>query len=267
MRVRHLNAATLCPRIGGRAFGGEGSLLSSGHFVCHCLVIETAQGLVVVDTGIGSAAIQEPALLGRGFTWLTGPTLRQEETLVHQLRALALDPADVRHVVLTHLDPDHAGALSDFPKATVHLMEPEYRAARTPTAREVPRYRWELFRHGPLFRTHVPAGETWKGFSCVQRIEGLPPELLLVPLYGHTRGHCGVAVQADDGWLLHAGDAYFAREDLDGPPSLARALFERLDCVDDEQRLANLERLRALHRDGSVRVFCSHDARELAAFG
>ncbi len=31
--------------------------------------------------------------------------------------------------------------------------------------------------------------------------------------------------------------------------------------------LAFMERLRALHRDGSVRVFCSHDARELAAFG
>ncbi len=29
----------------------------------------------------------------------------------------------------------------------------------------------------------------------------------LVPLFGHTRGHCGVAVRTEQGWLFHAGDA------------------------------------------------------------
>jgi glyoxylase-like metal-dependent hydrolase (beta-lactamase superfamily II) len=29
----------------------------------------------------------------------------------------------------------------------------------------------------------------------------------LVPLFGHTRGHCGVAVRTASGWLFHVGDA------------------------------------------------------------
>jgi hypothetical protein len=29
----------------------------------------------------------------------------------------------------------------------------------------------------------------------------------LIPLFGHARGHCGVAVQTESGWLFHVGDA------------------------------------------------------------
>lgn len=32
---------------------------------------------------------------------------------------------DVRHIVLTHLDFDHAGGLDDFPEATVHMLQIE----------------------------------------------------------------------------------------------------------------------------------------------
>jgi glyoxylase-like metal-dependent hydrolase (beta-lactamase superfamily II) len=37
----------------------------------------------------------------------------------HQVQRLGFDPRDVRHIVLTHLDFDHAGGLDDFPHATV----------------------------------------------------------------------------------------------------------------------------------------------------
>jgi hypothetical protein len=33
------------------------------------------------------------------------------------------------------------------------------------------------------------------------------PEMWLIPLFGHARGHCGVAVQTESGWLFHVGDA------------------------------------------------------------
>src|SRR3546814_2886084 len=58
-------------------------------------------------------------------------------------------------------------------------------------------------------------GERWFGFEAVRDLDGLPPEILLVPLPGHTWGHSGVAVQEDGGgWLLHAGDAYFYRGEV-----------------------------------------------------
>ena len=66
------------------------------------------------------------------------------------------------------------------------------------------------------------AGEPWFGFGRVRGLNGLPPEVLMVPLLGHPWGHAGVAVQGERGWLLMAGDACFpSREDRLGKPLLA----------------------------------------------
>ncbi|MGP3965322.1 hypothetical protein ACTWPT_56180 [Nonomuraea sp. 3N208] len=46
----------------------------------------------------------------------------------------------------------------------------------------------------------------------MRQLNGLPPEILLIPLAGHSRGHSGVAVDTGATWLLHAGDAYFFRD-------------------------------------------------------
>ena len=48
MRIHHLNGATLCP-VGRRLLLGR----PDGLLVCHCLLIETEQGLVLVDTALG----------------------------------------------------------------------------------------------------------------------------------------------------------------------------------------------------------------------
>ena len=67
MRVHHLNCGTICPPF-GRLTRGKGSLLSRGHMICHCLLIETNDGLVLVDTGIGLGDIASPReRLGAGF--------------------------------------------------------------------------------------------------------------------------------------------------------------------------------------------------------
>ena len=58
-------------------------------------------------------------------------------------------------------------------------------------------------------------GETWFGFSAVRAIPGTRDEVLLVPLPGHSRGHCGVAVRRADDWLLHCGDAYFHHSEVE----------------------------------------------------
>jgi glyoxylase-like metal-dependent hydrolase (beta-lactamase superfamily II) len=48
------------------------------------------------------------------------------------LRQLDIDPAQVEHLILTHLHWDHAGNLGLFPKATVHLQEAELRFCTGP---------------------------------------------------------------------------------------------------------------------------------------
>ena len=52
------------------------------------------------------------------------------------------------------------------------------------------------------WRTDAVAGESWMDMPAVRTLDGLPPEVLPIPLAGHTAGHCGVAVETGEGWLL-----------------------------------------------------------------
>jgi glyoxylase-like metal-dependent hydrolase (beta-lactamase superfamily II) len=88
---------------------GVGGLLAAAHIVCHCLLIEGADGLVLIDTGFGLDDIRNPRQLGRPFTAIVRPRLNVAEAAISQVRALGFDPHDVRHIITTHLDLDHAG--------------------------------------------------------------------------------------------------------------------------------------------------------------
>lgn len=92
---------------------------------------------------------------------------------------------------------------------------------------------------------------------------GFESEVLLVPLFGHTVDHCGVAVQYGDRWLLHVGDVYYLRVEVttdDHPVSTLAA--QRAD--DDAQRRSSLDQMRRLDRDhgGEIDLFGYHDPEE-----
>src|ERR1019366_2043807 len=57
----------------GFAPGGEGGLLAPTRLVCHCLLIEGAEGLVLIDTGFGLDDVGTPRQLGRLFTTICRP--------------------------------------------------------------------------------------------------------------------------------------------------------------------------------------------------
>jgi glyoxylase-like metal-dependent hydrolase (beta-lactamase superfamily II) len=268
MRVHHLNCGSLCPH-GARLIAGEGGLLARAHVVCHCLVVETGDGLVLVDTGFGTEDARNPGQLGAAFRLLMQPKPRLETTAVRQLEALGFAAADVRHIVATHLDLDHAGGLPDFPEAEVHVLAPELEAALRPSLRERTRYiggaHW---KHDPRWVPHEGSGgDDWLGFESVRILPGIDAEILLVPLLGHSRGHTGVALRRGERWLLHCGDAYFHHREIARPPSCPPMLrfFQRLTASDDGARRANQERLRELatrHGD-DVDLFCAHDRHQL----
>ena len=120
--------------------GGEGGPLAVHRLVCHCLLIEGADGLVLIDTGFGLDDVRRPRQLGLVFSTLVRPRLNASETAISQIRELGLDPHDVRNIITTHLDLDHAGGLPDFPDADVHLLGRELDAALKPSWRDKPRY-------------------------------------------------------------------------------------------------------------------------------
>ncbi len=265
MKVHHLNCGTMCP-VAAHWLNDE------SHLVCHCLLIETSEGLVLIETGFGLEDLRSPVQrLGWLSTKLLGAKFDEAETAIRQVEALGFSADDVRHIIPTHLDLDHAGGLSDFPKATVHTFATEYHAAMHPGWFDKTRYRSRQWAHQPKWEIYKLSGETWFDFSCVRQLKGLPPEILMVPLVGHSQGHCGIAIDSDKGWLFHCGDAYFHHNEVHTPEGVGTRLMELFQTVVQDNgtmRHYNQQRLRELaaEQQGKVHVFCSHDPSEFQAF-
>jgi len=265
--VRHLNCATMCP-VAGFLLGGRG--LGRGHMIAHCLLVETERdGLVLIDTGFGTRDVLGHTRLSRPFRQLVGPALDHAETAIAQIEALGHRAADLRHVVVTHLDVDHAGGLVDFPHAKVHLHAREHAAAMARTHfKERERYIASHWQHGPKWELYTADGDTWRGLPAVTRLRGLDADIGLLPMHGHTRGHSAVIVRARDRWLVHAGDAYFHHTSVDdsGRVPFGFAAFERAVQMDPAARRASLAALRQLrHSYQDVDLFSAHDPAEYEA--
>ena len=265
MRIHHLSCGSLCPH-GRRLINGDGGWLEKGHIVCHCLAIESGDGVVLVDTGFGMEDARRPRRLGPAFALMNADP-KPETTALRQLEALGFGAGDVRRIVVTHLDPDHSGGLPDFPQAEVHVLGTELDAALRPRLRDRPRYPDAHWKHGPRWVRHDSGGEEWLGFESVRILPDSGAEIALVPLFGHSLGHTGVAIRTGEGWLLHCGDAYFNHGEVEAPPSCPPGLrfFQNLNAADNRARKANQERLRELaarHGD-EVTLLCSHDPHEL----
>lgn len=258
-KVHHLNCASI-----------QGISVLGQHLVCHVLLMETSDaGLVLVDTGLGSADYQDiTSRLGWEFAKVYARALVDPSlAAIEQIKALGFDPRDVRHIVQTHLDLDHVGGLSDFPDALVHVHAAELDAAqRRAGFRGKRRYRPKMFAHNPKWRTYSATGESWYGFDAVRELDGLGDDLLMVPLFGHTHGHSGIAVNGPDGWLLSCGDAYFDAREVKLPQrqcGLGPELFQLLVTTERATRRVNQDRLRALNADHpEVTTFCGHNPFE-----
>jgi glyoxylase-like metal-dependent hydrolase (beta-lactamase superfamily II) len=224
---------------------------------CHCLLIEDPSGLVLVDTGIG---LRDSDRLSPELVEMAGFRFDPADTAASQIERLGFRPEDVHHVVLTHCDPDHAGGLSDFPGAEVHVSREELDALANGSWRYVP----AQFQHGPKWRPQGPSNERWFGLKARRLDLGIETEVLLVPLFGHTLGHCGVAVRDGDRWVVHAGDAYYLRVELETDDHPVSQLAANR-AEDDAARRASLQRLRRLHRDYPVEIeiLGYHDTTEL----
>ncbi|WP_235735689.1 MBL fold metallo-hydrolase [Nocardioides alcanivorans] len=259
--VHHLNCGTMRP---------VGARWASELVVAHVLLVERDDALLLVDTGFGTADLASPRRLGTPFVTMMRPELDEAETAVRQVEALGYAASDVRDIVVTHMDLDHVGGIGDFPDARIHVDLAELDAARNPSLRERSRYRNVQWSHGPRFVPHSTGGDRWFGFDSVRAVGD---DVLLVPLRGHSRGHCGVAVResvdGEDRWLLHAGDSHFFHGEIATPPHTRPGLtfFQKIMAADEKARRHNQARLAELATaHPEVRVFSAHDPADLTRF-
>ncbi|MBN2392930.1 MAG: MBL fold metallo-hydrolase [Anaerolineae bacterium] len=234
----------------------------------HCLLVDTGDGLALVDTGWGVRDCIAPSPVVRHFAGFVGCPRDVNETAIRQVESRGYDPAEVKHIFLTHLHLDHAGGLPDFPAATVHLLADELEASLHPRSlMEWYTYRPEHRAHSPRWQTHRVQGDQWFGFDCAPPVRVGETEFVLLPLTGHTRGHCGVAVRMNDQWLLHCGDSYGYYRQVDPVQPYTHPsgrLMELLTTTGFKMPRRHWVRIRKLlqtHRD-KVQTFCAHDARE-----
>jgi glyoxylase-like metal-dependent hydrolase (beta-lactamase superfamily II) len=110
MQVHHLNCGTISVW-GGVAIIGTGGLFKPAHGVIHCILAETDDGLLLIDTGFGTRDFIAPTPLNNWFITLSGSPRDQRETAVDQVRRLGYAPEDVRHIAVTHFHFDHVGGL------------------------------------------------------------------------------------------------------------------------------------------------------------
>jgi glyoxylase-like metal-dependent hydrolase (beta-lactamase superfamily II) len=190
----------------------------------YCLLVETNHGLVLVDTAMGLKDFSEPTPLMNWFLHSLRIKRDPETTAIRQIEKLGFTPKEVNHIVLTHMHLDHAGGLADFPWAKVHVHRREHYAAIHRQGRLAFGYLHTHWQHNPDWVLHDSTGDKWFGFDAFQIIEGIIPEIWMIPLPGHTQGHCGVAIQREGRWLLQAGDCSYPIRSGDRPKYLASLL-------------------------------------------
>jgi glyoxylase-like metal-dependent hydrolase (beta-lactamase superfamily II) len=265
MRVHHLNCGSFTPPL-------------VGEIVCHVLLCETDGGLVLVDTGLGLADYADPKRRVGPTRFLLKPVMDASLTALRQVEAMGHSAVDVTHIVLTHLDFDHTGGLSDFPAATVHTTADEHAAAITsPDFLDKRRYRPAQWAHRPAWQIHSGPGDVWRDGLTGHEVL---PGITLVPMPGHSRGHAAVAVDLSTGsppdkleerLLVHAGDAAFDASSFADATASGRPLtrvggmrfFEQVVGRDRAAIKRNHATLRRLDDTDGVSVFPAHDKRLL----
>jgi glyoxylase-like metal-dependent hydrolase (beta-lactamase superfamily II) len=201
----------------------------------HAFAIRTADGVVMVDTGLGSFAPVAP--------WA------ESVDRTEALATAGVDPGEVRHVVHTHLHADHAGGAvvegePTFPNAVHHVHPADWAHFGDPeriggfTARGPME---ELERRGTL--------------DLAEDDHAVAPGVRLVHAPGHTPGHRAVLLERGDERLLLTGDL------LHVPIQIARPELPGNHDVDAEVAARSRAVLVGEAREGGWRVAVSHFGR------
>lgn len=229
----------------------------------HCLLIRENDRLILVDTGIGLLDTRHPSQrIGDELIAMVGYRFDESLTAIRQIEKLGFDPAAVTDCIISHLDNDHIGGLADFPMATVHVGREEYDSYLSGNDR----YLTTPLLHHPTIKTYGQSDFRWYGLEARKVDLNMSLSLYFVPLFGHTLGHCGVAIDATDEQLLYVADSYYMRIELTGKDHPVNSLA-RMRAEDDGQRINSLDKIRQFaSRHPDIKFYGYHDMEEFSDF-
>lgn len=219
---------------------GRGERFILAEPVCAYL-LDTAQGWVLLDTGVDPDYANDPAERERYFLvngWAP-PVVRPPHLLERQLAELGLETSDIGHVILSHLHYDHCAGLARFADARISIQrrEHEWAFGGNPGA-------------GYLARDYAFADLDWDlRDGDWQAMPGLD----LIDTHGHTAGHQSAMITLPGGKAIllpfDAGDLAenFADEVLPG------------ECHDADAAAHALRRLNTMAAQHHAEMLLFHD--------
>ncbi len=223
-------------------------------------IIERPDGLVLIDTGWSRRTCafpdDDPGLAQR---LILGLSVKPEDALASQLISLGYAPADVRHVIATHLHSDHIGGAVDFDRARFHVSARECDAAASGLRGG---YSVGLDSFANIER-HSLDGPPALGFPFSKDLFG-DGTVLLLDGRGHTAGSTVVAVKMQEGWMLHAGDAAQRTGEYRADDAAPSSLYTRCMSWNLPEQRRTYGLLRAAESSMDARVVVSHDAELFA---
>jgi N-acyl homoserine lactone hydrolase len=214
------------------------------------VVVETSDGLVLLDTGINAAALADPQTLTEIYGADLHPWGPDGDPLKVALDRVGLAVSDIAVAAISHLHLDHSGGIGLLTDAGVPIAiqqaELDYGLARAAAGTE----RSVAF----LAEDYTRADICWRGLDGEAE---LAPGVSVISTPGHTPGHMSFRVE-----LPQTGTWIFAADAAD----LSENLFERIPCGsvaepdDAPKALASINLLMDEGERLDARVIPGHDS-------
>ena len=161
------------------------------------ILVRTPEHRIIIESGLGNKMTDKQKKIYR---------LRQDWSVLGDLKALGIGREDIDLVILTHYDFDHAGGVVmqepdgklslTFPKAKHILQKREWQDVLNPNIRTINTY-WpvnnELMRNNPAL-------------ALVDGDAEIVPGISVHHTAGHNGGHQAVRLTSQGATALHLGD-------------------------------------------------------------